>query len=269
MLDVTGAMAAIQKLGKQAWDVFRAFLRDKSLNNDSLKPLKESMTKIQASDLNFHTDRHKGIVAERAPGTAADLSAGAGGDVPDRAPVGYMHIFEDDVLSMGVFIIREGSRIPLHNHRGMCGLLKVLYGNIRVRSYDSISDDWTNIPTSQFEGFPADMPPKRHLLVPTRLGIDDKLIDASSETVLLTPNQGNYHSLESVGGPAAFVDILSPPYDPVNGRDCYYFKELKPVSPPVPGEYSDVRWLMIISSPRDFWCDDVDYPGPEVSITSS
>ncbi|XP_003725423.1 2-aminoethanethiol dioxygenase [Strongylocentrotus purpuratus] len=257
-------MAALQKVTRQAWDIFRLFFKDRNANIDGLKALQETMSKIQASDLNIDASRAM-IEQQRLPPNPAAFEAAAGGDPSQRAPVGYMHIFEDGVMTMGVFIIREGSRIPLHNHPGMHGLLKVLYGDISVRTFNTITEDWTKFPISKFEGFPENEPPKKHLLAPTRLGIDQHFT-ASSEAVLLTPREGNYHSLESVGGPAAFLDILSPPYDPVIGRDCQYFKELKSLQPS--SSESDPHWLMCISQPHDFWCDEVHYPGPEISIPS-
>ena len=51
---------------------------------------------------------------------------------------------------------------------------------------------------------------------------------------LLSPSESNIHKIESVGGPAAFLDILAPPYnidpdpymDDQEERDCHYFRVL-------------------------------------------
>lgn len=40
-------------------------------------------------------------------------------------PVSYMHICETEVFSMGVFLLKSGASIPLHDHPGMNGMLKV------------------------------------------------------------------------------------------------------------------------------------------------
>ncbi|XP_071486887.1 2-aminoethanethiol dioxygenase-like [Diadema antillarum] len=273
-------MAAIQKLAKQAWDVFRVAFRDRSALSDNLKSIQDAMTKIRASDLCFESEQQGSSESGSSPaparGTIEGLSqsaAAGAGDAAPSAPVGYMHLFEDGVMTMGVFILREGSRIPLHNHPGMHGLLKVLYGKIKVRTFNVITDDWTNMTIPKFEGFPENVQPKPHTLVPTLLGIDQE-INASSETVLLTPRTGNYHSLEPVDGAAAFLDILSPPYDPVIGRDCYYFRELQNSQRSAQeahlnsqGSDPNIQWLMQISQPYDFWCDEVEYAGPEVKLS--
>ncbi|OON20648.1 hypothetical protein X801_03468 [Opisthorchis viverrini] len=41
------------------------------------------------------------------------------------APVAYVHIMENEIFSMGIFILRPGSRIPLHDHPGMFGILHI------------------------------------------------------------------------------------------------------------------------------------------------
>jgi cysteamine dioxygenase len=38
--------------------------------------------------------------------------------------VTYIGIYEDRDISVGIFIIRCGRRIPLHTHPGMHGLIK-------------------------------------------------------------------------------------------------------------------------------------------------
>lgn len=60
------------------------------------------------------------------------LSAASGTRPADRydaksgvAPVTYVKIFENQCISVGVFIVKDGARIPLHDHQGMFGLLKV------------------------------------------------------------------------------------------------------------------------------------------------
>ena len=64
-------------------------------------------------------------------------------------------------------------------------------------------------------------------------------VTPDSVPCLLSPSESNIHKIESVGGPAAFLDILAPPYniepDPYmedqEERDCHYFRVLsEPVS---------------------------------------
>ena len=41
------------------------------------------------------------------------------------APVTYIKIHEDQDVSIGIFVVKGGQKIPLHNHPKMHGLLKV------------------------------------------------------------------------------------------------------------------------------------------------
>lgn len=78
-----------------------------------------------------------------------------------------------------------------------------------------------------------------------------------------------------VDGPAAFLDILSPPYgeDIRTGhdRDCHYYQELSPslapsLAPSLTSSASpNSTWLLSVPTPAEFWCDQVDYQGPTVT----
>ena len=75
--------------------------------------------------------------------------------------------------------------------------------------------------------------------------------------------------IESVGGPAAFLDILAPPYnirppdwaEDQEERDCHYFRELSsPDTEHQPGH----SWLLLCDPPASFYCDTEPYRGPEI-----
>uniref|UniRef100_S4RS13 Uncharacterized protein n=1 Tax=Petromyzon marinus TaxID=7757 RepID=S4RS13_PETMA len=85
---------------------------------------------------------------------------------------------------------------------------------------------------------------------------------------LLTPHHGNLHRVDAVGGPAAFLDILAPPYSPDTGRDCHYYRPLVPATNDDDHGGDDgvgePCWLLEIPQPAEFWCGSQDYPGPPV-----
>ena len=108
---------------------------------------------------------------------------------------------------------------------------------------------------------------------------------------LLSPSESNIHKIESVGDPAAFLDILAPPYniepepymDDQEERDCHYFRVL---SEPVAEVWNLVsidqlikchvvqdspghHWLMMCDPPASFFCDTEQYSGPTISDTLS
>ncbi|XP_048843902.1 2-aminoethanethiol dioxygenase-like [Brienomyrus brachyistius] len=152
-------------------------------------------------------------------------------------PVTYMHICETNGFSMGVFLLKTGSSIPLHDHPGMNGLLKVLYG-------------------------------KREALRRSVLGSVCEISEESAPCIL-TPQKDNLHQIDAVDGPAAFLDILAPPYDSDDGRDCHYYKILRPVSENAnekPEQREDEMWLLEIPQPADFSCGGEPYPGPKICL---
>lgn len=86
----------------------------------------------------------------------------------------------------------------------------------------------------------------------------------SEETCLLSPDERNLHQITAINGPAAFVDILSPPY---NGRDreCHYYSIVATVFDQQLNK--NITWLLEnIEPPDDFWCDSSPYNGPKISV---
>eukprot|EP00126_Sphaerothecum_destruens_P009116 Sdes_comp20429_c0_seq1m14562 len=45
---------------------------------------------------------------------------------PHQAPVLYTHLFQSSLFSMGIFFLRAGESLPLHDHPGMT-VLRYLY----------------------------------------------------------------------------------------------------------------------------------------------
>ncbi|XP_032232141.2 2-aminoethanethiol dioxygenase isoform X1 [Nematostella vectensis] len=239
-------MAAIQRLAKQAFQTFKAIESPGFPNN--LEKLKDLMDRITASDVD--------LVAPETSDTSINIR--------NEAPVSHIAIYECPFFSMGIFIVKKGCHIPLHDHPGMYGLCKVLYGSIKVESYHITDDSQLS---NQFPlGYGGIV--KR---IPLHFVREkERRFDASGGTCVLTPQGGNFHAVHAMPGPTAFLDILAPPYSPERGRDCTYFKECDP-----PKSYQaqdnnstedNERWLIPIPPPREFYCDSQEYTGPEVIL---
>lgn len=147
------------------------------------------------------------------------------GRVPDK--VDYLSIHEDENVTIGVFVIEKDAIIPIHDHPGMHGLLKVLHGELEIITYSLAN----TIPLTNNNS--AIHPSRRRFYykVPIEAiknqAIQVKPNDPCSQ---LTPSVNNIHLVKCTTGPAAFLDILSPPYEdsenPSAPRACHYFKEL-------------------------------------------
>lgn len=244
----------IQKIAKQAHVAFRAGAD----NPDPHTQLVSLVTSIRAADLN---------ISPRAP----KLAGGAAG--LHNPPVTYMHICETEEFSIGVFLLRSGASIPLHDHPGMKGMLKVLYGRVNVRCFDKLEDS-----LSVGALMPPFSPPLSPMEKTSVWRSALRSITEYSETsgpCLLTPLQDNLHQIDAVGGPTAFLDILAPPYNPDDGRDCHYYRVLKTATEegttartqgPEKTESEEEAWLLEVPQPEDFWCGGEPYPGPTVSV---
>jgi len=113
----------------------------------------------------------------------------------------YMHIYEDDLVSMGIFLVPKGGRLPLHNHPDMKVASRLLFGTLQVQSY-SWEDSEELTATLAHEGV---------VTAPALLTLEEE--------------RGNLHDLVAISEEgAAFFDVLCPPYSPSTGRDCSYYE---------------------------------------------
>eukprot|EP00928_Gymnodinium_smaydae_P054486 TRINITY_DN38240_c0_g1_i1.p1 TRINITY_DN38240_c0_g1~~TRINITY_DN38240_c0_g1_i1.p1 ORF type:complete len:329 (+),score=36.48 TRINITY_DN38240_c0_g1_i1:26-988(+) len=116
--------------------------------------------------------------------------------------IGYQSIFDDADLTVCIFTLPAGSRLPLHDHPGMHVFGRLLFGRLRVSSYDLSSAG-----------------------VGARRVLKHEEIEYGPAPVsyCLSPEQGNLHEIVALED-SAFFDILFPPYDEFAGRKCNYYK---------------------------------------------
>jgi len=119
--------------------------------------------------------------------------------------VRYLHGHEKEhEFSVGLFVFPPNAKIPLHDHPGMCVLSKVLYGEVRSKSYDLVE------PCGDDGGILANGP--------------KEAVVAAGKTTILYPKAGNVHEFTAGPSGAAVLDVLLPPYDSDEDRDCTFFK---------------------------------------------
>ncbi len=241
----------IQKIASQACVTFTNCSTSDIVDNKTFleqqAELVTLLSDIRAKDLTI------------APPMKVSIPSSQSSAVP---PVTYMHICETDAFSMGVFLLKSGTSIPLHDHPGMNGMLKVLYGKVNIRCYDKL-DKTAGDTERQFD--PPLLPFQGDDVRRAMLRSSGQFSDQSGPCIL-TPLKDNLHEIDAVEGPAAFLDILAPPYDPDNERDCHYYKVLQTASKKSEQSGEDETWLLEIPQPEDFWCGGEPYPGPEVSV---
>jgi len=128
-------------------------------------------------------------------------------------PIKYLHIHEEDRFSMGIFCMPTCAPIPLHDHPGMLVMGKLLYGQLRVRSYSLKPEDAANAGRNAGKLLEATL-------------VKDEVLDSSAEPALVLPDVGNLHELTPIT-PCAMLDVLAPPYAVDDGRDCTYYEEVE------------------------------------------
>ena len=125
----------------------------------------------------------------------------------------------EEEITICIFILGNGKQIPLHDHPGMYGLIKVLHGSIDLKTYSAVPEH-----TPLIDKVRSAMAERgqNHTLVFRQ----EEMAYPNSETAFLTPTERNFHELVAVGGPAAFIDVMSPSYSiNVGNRHCSYFRE--------------------------------------------
>jgi len=245
------------------------FNRKCGMGGQGLEALLEATNRVTAECVGL--DKSPALQASMSPVNTA------GGR---EAPVTYIPVAENRDVSMGVFIIKEGSSIPLHDHPHMHGILRCLVGKLKITSM------------TRMESVPKQLPERLrrspHMVGKLQegelfLAEQDSSVWLTPESVtcaMVGPKSNNIHRVESVDGPAAFLDILAPPYniDPYGNpedkqeRDCHYFREVCDGGPGLQqlqqpgGEPARLRkWLLMCEPPPSFYCDTEPYRGPRVA----
>uniref|UniRef100_A0A0A9YZG5 2-aminoethanethiol dioxygenase n=3 Tax=Lygus hesperus TaxID=30085 RepID=A0A0A9YZG5_LYGHE len=162
-----------------------------------------------------------------------------------EAPVTYVSIQEHEDVTISMFVLRHRSRLPLHDHPLMYGIIKVVSGIIEIKNYSFIQDPTESLRLS--EVLVKKEPPR--------------IISENDPPIVLTPTKGNIHEItcpHSAG--AAFVDVLAPPYGSfvpsLGPRSCFYYFE----SDEQPANPETARFVKSLEHP-EFWTDVAPYCG--------
>ncbi|CAH0597706.1 unnamed protein product [Chrysodeixis includens] len=215
--------------------------------NTNLGKLKSMMDKLRSEDLGF--DKTLG---------EHDIW-----NTPNKAPCTYIEVFQNSKINMSIFVLKPGFKMPLHDHPHMHGLLKVISGAVNIRSFSEFPlkeavnvIDFKVRAKHEAARLAQGIHKRRRLFAEVT---SSRMCTAESETCTLTPTISNYHELEALDLPAAFFDILSPPYDTliegIGPRRCRYYNVANEIS-------SNLVELQETEVPKCFFCDQAPYLGP-------
>lgn len=177
-----------------------------------------------------------------------------------RSPIiTYLHLYECDKFSIGIFCLPTSGVLPLHNHPGMTVFSKLLFGTMHIKSFDWADDAPCTTPTSENA-------PGARL---AKLKVNADFVAPCNTSILYPAAGGNMHCFTAVTA-CAVLDVLGPPYSDPDGRHCTYYKEhpfdrfsVDGVSV-VENEKEGYAWLQEREKPRELMVVGAPYRGPKI-----
>ncbi|KAK0182610.1 hypothetical protein PV327_000730 [Microctonus hyperodae] len=176
----------------------------------------------------------------------------------NSAPMCVIDVYENQDITIAIFLLKHGVTLPLHDHPGMNGLLKVISGTVKIDSY-TMTTCLKNMKAGDeviAQKYPSIIAQKNH------------------PACVLNPNDHNLHEITCIEGPAAFLDILSPPYKVdvdehgIADRPCTFFKLLSFEETSTSSDNDDSSVLVKLKvgqQPHNFYSKSLKYLGPPLS----
>ncbi|XP_074319127.1 plant cysteine oxidase 2 [Silene latifolia] len=180
----------------------------------------------------------------------------------------YLHLYECDKFSMGIFCLPPSSVLPLHNHPGMTVFSKLLFGTMHIKSYDWVDN------VSEVSALTSRASENTALAAKARLAklnVNANFVAPCDTSILYPTTGGNMHCFTAVTACAVF-DVLSPPYSDPDGRHCAYYLEHPFERFSVDGlsvaesEKEEHAWLQEREKPRDLAIVGALYRGPKIVL---
>ncbi|TKY65206.1 Plant cysteine oxidase 2 [Spatholobus suberectus] len=184
---------------------------------------------------------------------------------PRRTPkITYLHIYNCDQFSMGIFCLPPSGVIPLHNHPGMTVFSKLLFGTMHIQSYDWVVDLPPHMPTIVKPS--ETQTPDMRL---AKVKVDADFSAPCDPSILYPAEGGNMHCFTAVTA-CAVLDVLGPPYSDPDGRHCTYYHNFPFSNSSVDGisipeeERKAYEWLQEKEKPKNYQVVGKMYSGPKI-----
>ncbi|KAI3656693.1 hypothetical protein MP638_007026 [Amoeboaphelidium occidentale] len=131
-----------------------------------------------------------------------DLSSIGSFSATAASPIQFYDLFQHEMMTCTIFIIRKGHSIPLHNHPQQTVISKLLRGKLRIVSYDLLLS---------LNGSDC-----------TCRKVADVNIEEEQSMHLVRPTERNLHAVHALET-SVFIDFIGPPYDDTM-RPISYFR---------------------------------------------
>ncbi|KAL0554950.1 hypothetical protein IC582_008880 [Cucumis melo] len=185
-------------------------------------------------------------------------------------PITYLHLYENNKFSMGIFCLPPSGVIPLHNHPGMTVFSKLLFGTMHIKAYDWAEVGAENGASACVDTSSGTAPSRSVRLA--KVKVDADFTAPCDSSILYPADGGNMHCFTAVTA-CAVLDVLGPPYSDPDGRHCSYYLDF-PLSdfsvdnisvPEV--ERESYAWLEEREQPEDLAAVGALYEGPKIVET--
>ena len=107
----------------------------------------------------------------------------------------WQRLMKQHNINGGILNIDNEQMIPLHDHPGAMGMVRIISGKAEVWQYDEITN-----------------PKQNSAQMVTELALVSRKILYPGDTAVLTPDKGNIHALRSVTKECRMLDFFIPPY---------------------------------------------------------
>ncbi|CAM9004048.1 unnamed protein product [Rhodiola kirilowii] len=152
-------------------------------------------------------------------------------------------IYECKDFSLCIFFLPANAVIPLHNHPEMTVFSKLLLGAMHIKSFDWVDQKGSTLSS-------------RRRLAKLKA---NELFTAPCDTSVLYPTSGgNMHQFTAIT-PCAVLDVIGPPYDKEDGRDCTFYRDFPLNGMTKEGDVYLYGWLEEIDNPVESEMDGIDY----------
>ncbi|KAH7641467.1 hypothetical protein HUG17_4511 [Dermatophagoides farinae] len=249
----------VQNVCKLSQNIFSSFLRKNGqkstavLDETNVVTLKKLFSQITLNDIHYDLDElflpSSNLMNNELQTTLPSSSS---------APITYTSIFQNQFFSLTIFGFRkQTSLIPLHDHPGMHGFIKCVYGSISIKSY-TILDNLCA--PNEILNKVSEL--DHHCLVPVIYVGEDIITSDDYNVGTLTPFDSNIHEIRPITNSAIMADIISPPYTEYTHSYFYLF---------IDTVFDDrlnknITWLLRTLDSRDYYCDTLIYRGPNIQL---
>ncbi|KAL8240726.1 hypothetical protein R6Q59_014081 [Mikania micrantha] len=180
----------------------------------------------------------------------------------------YLHLYDCDKFSIGIFLLPPSGVLPLHNHPQMTVFSKLLFGTMHIKAYDWVVDDGASISTPKANSSKGEVGPVSARLA--KLKVNSAFTAPCNTSILYPEDGGNMHCFTAIT-PCAVLDVLGPPYCDPEGRHCQYYRTHPftyfsgdDKNLPDDEKTEDYAWLEEIDKPASLSVVGALYNGPKI-----